>query len=336
MKILVTGGSGFIGAYLVKDLLKNGHVVTIYDRASSGAFPALVRLGDVQNREQLCRAVQGQEAVFHLAAEHRDDVTPQSLYGEVNVGGARNLVEAAKQADCRRLIFTSSVAVYSLNAHCPSEAFPPAPFNAYGHSKLAAEEIFRAWAAEDPELSITVVRPCVVFGEGNRGNVYNLLKQVHGGTFLMVGDGNNRKSLAYVRNLVPFLISALNDGPGFRLFNYADKPDLSTNEIIRIARENLGRSGCVSRLRLPYSVGLAAGYCFDMVASVIRRKLPVSSIRVRKFCAETSVDASKIETMGFQRQFTLEEGLRRMIAAEFKETERIHKIEPGLETAKTH
>lgn len=336
MKILVTGGSGFIGGYLVKDLLRDGHEVTIYDRAPSATFPALVSLGDMRNREQLFNVIRGQDVVFHLAAEHRDDVRPASLYEEVNVQGAGNLVEAAKQAGCKRLIFTSSVAVYPLNARCPSEKFPPAPFNAYGRSKLAAEEVFQTWALQDPRVSLTVVRPCVVFGEGNRGNVYNLVQQVDAGTFVMVGDGQNRKSLAYVENLISFLVSTLSMRPGFHLFNYADKPDLTTNEIIRIARETLGVGGRLAAVRLPYAAGLVAGYCCDLLAALLRRKLPVSSIRVRKFCAETSVDASKLETTGFQRQFSLEDGLRRTIAAEFKAAKRIHKIERSLGAAKTY
>ncbi len=335
MKILVTGGSGFIGSYLVEALLREGHLVTIYDKVPSPSFPEHVKLGDVRNREELCLRLQGHQAVFHLAAEHRDDVEPQSLYDEVNIQGAANLVEAAKRAGCHKVIFTSSVAVYPLNACCPSEEFPPAPFNAYGRSKLAAEEVLRAWAREDPEVSLTVIRPCAVFGKGNRGNVYNLLKQLHAGTFVMVGRGQNHKSLAYVENLASFLASALSHQPGIHLFNYADKPDLTSNELIRIARESLGATGWLASLRLPYRAGLLMGYCCDLLAALLHIKLPVSSIRVRKFCAETSVDASKVERTGFQRRFTLEDGLRRMMAAEFKRARTSRPAEQHVPTAQT-
>jgi nucleoside-diphosphate-sugar epimerase len=204
-----------------------------------------------------------------------------------------------------------------LNGKCPTEEFTPAPFNAYGRSKLAAEGVFRQWSSENPDTSVTVVRPCVVFGEGNRGNVYNLLKQVYSQTFLMIGNGSNRKSLAYVGNIVPFLISAINKGPGFRLYNYADKPDLTTNELIAIARNGMRRNGLLSKIRLPYSAGMFGGYCCDMLAALTQKKLPISSIRVKKFCAETTVGTSKLELEKFERPFTLEEGLRRTIASEF-------------------
>lgn len=317
MRILVTGGSGFVGASLVGALGKGGHSLTVFDRAKNALFPSLVQTGDVRHREDLCPVAERQEAIFHLAAEHRDDVSPISLYEEVNVRGAENVVYAAKQADCKRIIFTSSVAVYPLNAGCPDETATPAPFNPYGASKLAAEQVFQQWAAKDPSVSLVIVRPCVVFGEGNRGNVYNLLKQVASGTFLMIGGGQNRKSLAYVGNLVPFLVSCLQAPPGVHLYNYADKPDLTTNELIAIARQALGRKGFMSRIRLPYFLGLAAGYGCDVAGALLRKRLPISSIRIKKFCAETTVATAKLEREGFKRPFTLEEGLRRMIAAEF-------------------
>lgn len=317
MNVLVTGGSGFIGGYLVGQLLDAEHVVSIYDSRPSHYFPTITRLGDVRDRDDLTQAVNGKEVIFHLAAEHRDDVKPVSLYQDVNVKGAANVVAAAKATGCRRVIFTSSVAVYPLNAGCPDEEFLPVPFNAYGESKLAAEKLFREWAEHDPEVSVTVVRPCVVFGEGNRGNVYNLLKQIQSGRFIMVGDGRNRKSLAYVRNLVPFLISRMGSHPGFHVFNYADKPDLSTDELVRFARQSLRGNGRPSRIRVPYAIGVAAGYCCDIAAAVLGRGLPISYIRVKKFCADTTVDAGKVDRSGFKAPFSIEEGLRRMIEADF-------------------
>ena len=103
MNILVTGGSGFIGTNLVADLLKEGHNVTIYDELISDTYPDLCIMGDVRDREKLTRSMYGVGAVYHLAAEHRDDVQPTSLYYEVNVGGAENTVYALKKNDINRV-----------------------------------------------------------------------------------------------------------------------------------------------------------------------------------------------------------------------------------------
>ena len=178
--------------------------------------------------------------IIHLAGEHRDDVRPLSLYEEVNVGGAENVVAAARLSGCKRIIFTSSVAVYPLNVPSPTENNEPKPFNPYGESKLKAEEVFRRWAQETPGATLVIVRLCVVFGEGNRGNVYNLLSQIHRQRFLMVGRGLNRKSMAYVGNVSRFLAGCLAYPPGTHLLNYADKPDLSVVELVAIARRELG------------------------------------------------------------------------------------------------
>jgi len=119
MNILVTGGSGFIGTNLVTDLLKEGHKVTIYDKQKSETYPDLCIVADIRDQEQLTRSIFGVDVVYHLAAEHRDDVQPTSLYYEVNVGGAENMVCALKKNSVNRLIFTSTVAVYGLNSGTP-------------------------------------------------------------------------------------------------------------------------------------------------------------------------------------------------------------------------
>ncbi len=193
MRVLVTGGSGFIGSRLVADLLKGGHSVLILDKVVSAHYPDLCQIGDVRDREAVSRAVKDVDLVYHLAAEHRDDVRPISLYYEVNVEGTKILTDACIVSGVKHIIFTSSVAIYGLNAGIPSETTPPDPFNDYGRSKLQAEEILRQWRTEDLSRCLTIIRPSVVFGEGNRGNVFNLVRQINSGRFVMVGKGKNQK-----------------------------------------------------------------------------------------------------------------------------------------------
>lgn len=111
--------------------------------------------------------------------------------------GAAEVCVAARKAGVRTIVFTSSVAVYGFHPYPVDENGPFAPFNPYGQTKLDAETVYRAWAAEDPTRTVIIVRPTVVFGEGNRGHVYNLMRQVMSGRFLMVGSGLNAKSMAY-------------------------------------------------------------------------------------------------------------------------------------------
>ena len=119
----------------------------------------------------------GKETVVLLAAEHRDDA-PVSLYYEVNVQGTQNVLEAMDKANVKNIIFTSSVAIYGLNKQNPDEQHPADPFNHYGKSKWQAEEILRNGTIKTNNRSLTIIRPTVIFGERNRGNVYNLLNQI--------------------------------------------------------------------------------------------------------------------------------------------------------------
>ena len=137
---------------------------------------------------------------------------------------------------------------YGLNAGIPDETSPARPFNEYGTSKLQAEEVFRRWAGEDPARSFVIVRPAVIFGEGNRGNVYNLLSQIASRHFIMVGKGANRKSMGYVENISAFLVHALSMGPSTHVYNYADKPDLTAAELVVIARRKLNQRGKILRI----------------------------------------------------------------------------------------
>jgi nucleoside-diphosphate-sugar epimerase len=316
MKILVTGGSGFIGTNLVTDLLDVGHTVSIYDKTKSKTYPDLCIVADVRDRKKLTEAGRGIDVVYHLAAEHRDDVRPFSLYYDVNVGGAENLAHAAEQNNVKKIIFTSSVAIYGLNAGAPNEESPIKPFNYYSRSKYQSEKVFNEWARGDNSRCLVIVRPVVIFGENNRGNVYELLSQIASSKFVMVGNGKNEKSMGYVLNLSGFLTKILESGPGGHVYNYADKPDMTMEELVGIASEALG-NGPEIKWKIPYSIGLLGGYAFDILARITGKTYPISSIRIKKFVSDTKVAADRLRETGFVAPYSLAEGLERMIASEF-------------------
>jgi GlcNAc-P-P-Und epimerase len=309
MRILVTGGSGFIGTRLVGELLSKGHVVRILDKVLSSTYLDLCLVGDVRDAQAVNAATKDIDIVYHLAAEHKDDVRPVSLYYEVNVDGARNLAEACSANGVSRLIFTSSVAVYGLNAGEPSEEKPTNPFNDYSRSKLEAEGVFQQWAGEKQGRNLSIVRPTVIFGEGNRGNVYNLVHQIAAGHFIMVGDGKNKKSMAYIGNIVSFLVSMIDfPSSGTTVFNYSDKPDLSMNELVGLVRRYIGKSGDPA-VRIPYWIGIFGGVCFDMLSTLTGKRFPISSVRIKKFCANTTIAVGKLRETGFSPPYTLSRGM---------------------------
>ena len=320
MKVDVIGGSGFIGTRLSRRLgLQDGGTYSIIDKERSKTFPDKCKIADVRSVDALRTTISDGAVIINLAAEHWDDVRPLSLYTDVNVGGARNICTVAREKNVKTIIFTSSVVVYGFAPLGTDESGQIAPFNAYGHSKVEAEQVYKAWHAEAPEeRTLVIVRPTVVFGEQNRGNVYNLLRQIASGKFVMVGDGKNRKSLAYVENVVAFLEYAMTFKPGLHIYNFIDKPDYTMNALVGTVNRMLGKSEQIG-LRLPFAVGYAIGKCFDAVAAITGKKLAISSIRVKKFCAN-SVYNTAIDKTGFVAPVPLSEALERTVRHEFVES----------------
>jgi nucleoside-diphosphate-sugar epimerase len=318
--INVIGGSGFIGTRLIRRLRsKEQLAVQITDKVPSKAHPDVVTLGDVRSVEQLRTSITNGSVIVNLAAEHRDDVRPLSLYDEVNVGGARNICTVAREKSVQTIIFTSTVAVYGFAPIGTDESGKIAPFNDYGRTKYEAEQVFKAWQAEAPtERTLVIVRPTVVFGEQNRGNVYNLLRQIASGKFVMVGNGENRKSMAYVENVAAFIEYSMSFKPGVHIYNFIDKPDFTMNSLVANVNRILGRPEKIG-FRLPFAVGYSIGKCFDLVASLTGRRFAISSIRVKKFCAN-SVYNTAIDQTGFVPPVPLEQALAQTVRYEFMES----------------
>lgn len=313
--ILILGGAGFIGTRLVELLTEQSIPVCVGDQIESRVHRHLSKNCDVTRLESLRPLVQGASTIINLAAEHRDDVRPISRYQDVNVNGAVQVCKAAREAAVQKIIFTSSAAVYGFHRHAVDESGPFQPFNEYGRTKLEAEGVYRAWAEEDPGRTLVIVRPTVVFGEGNRGNVYNLLCQIESGRFLMVGSGMNIKSMAYVGNIAAFIAYTLTLGAGVHIANYVDTPDMNTRDLVAHIRGCLGRQGQLRRI--PMSLAMVGGHVLDLTARISGRSFPISAIRVRKFCEATQFKADRVAQWGFKPPYTLAEGLARTVEAEF-------------------
>lgn len=327
MKVTFIGGSGFVGTRLI-ELLKedstNYAKIKNIDLLQSHFHPEVTEIGDVRDQACMDEKLQDTDCVILLAAQHRDDVHPTSLYYETNVGGMEKTLKAMEKNGVKRIVFYSSVAVYGLNKKNPNEEHPADPFNHYGKSKWQAEVVLQEWYKTHPDWNINIIRPTVIFGERNRGNVYNLLKQIASGKFLMVGNGNNKKSMAYVGNIVAFTKFLMeNKTTGYNVYNYIDKPDFNMNELVGHVSKVLNKH--IPTMHFPYWLGMLGGYGFDLLAKITGKKLTVSSVRVKKFCATTEFDATKVKETGFKAPYTLGKGLARTLEFEF-----IHDASNGI------
>jgi nucleoside-diphosphate-sugar epimerase len=311
-KVLITGGSGFIGRYFV-DRLKNAEVVIFDLRDPDYNSHALFIKGDVRNLNEMIQASQGCSMIIHLAAMHHDFGIPEAEYFETNVGGAKNLVSVAEKLGIHKVINFSSVAVYGHkgNPGPTDESTVPEPTNAYGKSKLQAEAILSDWAKSDAQNRLVQVRSTVVFGPHNLANVLNLIKAIDQGLYFHMNKSNNIKSLAYVENITDATLFGLEKTTsGELLFNYVDYPQMSSRDIADMQAKFLGKK---IKLTLPLQVAVALALPFDWAIKLTGRNLKISSARVKKLCTQTYHNADKIRSLGFKPKHEMHDGMERMV-----------------------
>ena len=301
-KITVIGGSGFVGTNLCRHLIFKQQDFEIIDLKMSNQFPEKCKIADVRDVDTLRETITG-DVVVNLAAVHRDDVRDKSEYQWTNVDGAENVALVCYEKGINKIVFTSTVAVYGFAEPGTDEKGVIKPFNEYGRTKFEAEEKLRDWHKKGTN-SLIIVRPTVIFGEGNRGNVFNLLNQIASGKFLMVGKGENKKSMAYIGNIVAFLENCIATDQKYGLYNYVDTPDLTMNDLVLQVRAKLkGKNGV--GMRLPYWLGLILGYAADFVSTISGKNLPISAIRVKNLLHQLSLEPRRLAWITLWRLLNL-------------------------------
>lgn len=315
-KVVVLGGSGFVGTNLVKILKKNFQVV-IGDIKLSSTYPDLHQFCDVTNKSSLYDVCNGADTIVNLAAEHRDNVTPITLYDDVNVSGATNVCEVADRCGINNIIFTSSVAVYGFSKIVNDESAEINYFNDYGRTKWKAEQEYVKWRNLSKDNCLTIIRPTVIFGLGNRGNVYNLFNQIAKKRFIMIGNGNNKKSMAYVHNVCAFIDFSIQKRFAFEIFNYVDGPDLSMNELVETIYIALGRKPS-HMFKMPIFFAYLIAFIFDLISKLTSKKFSISRIRIKKFLSDSTFDAKKSLAYGFIPPKNLKNSIEKTIKEEFQ------------------
>ena len=314
-KITIIGGSGFVGTNLCRQLALKQQDFEIIDIKVSNQFPEKCKIADVRDIKSLRNAITG-DIVINLAAVHRDDVRDKSEYYSTNVNGSENIALVCSEKSIKKIIFTSTVALYGFSNAGTDEAGVINPYNEYGRTKFEAEEKLRAWNGLSNNNSLIIIRPTVIFGEGNRGNVFNLLNYIASGKFIMIGHGENKKSMAYIGNVIAFLETCISNESNYALYNYADTPSLTMNDLVKQVRQTLKGKQDVG-IRLPYWLGLLIGYSADVISKVTKKNLTISSIRVKKFSISSDFISTKNEITEFQPPHTLQNGLARTLNSEF-------------------
>lgn len=306
-KILITGGSGFIGHHfhhaIDQNKIINYDIQPPFDNKESEFVQ-----GSILDADKLSESLSNVDLVLHLAATHFDF---QENFYRTNVDGTKVLLEEMSKKDIKNLIFYSSVAVYGALNDGVSEEINPEPNMPYGDSKFKAEKFIQDWADEDDSRSVIIIRPAVVFGAHNFGNVFNLIKQIDSGFFLNIGDGMNIKSMVYVKNLVDYTLKLMEKmKPGVSIYNGVDTPNYGIFDLTSIIANKLGKKP-PSKLPLPIAKLLAMP--FDLLNLLTGKDIIINSKRIEKFCSSTHFIPKKLEEQEIKQKITTEDAIKETI-----------------------
>lgn len=207
-RVLVTGGSGFIGTHLTQRLAAAGaRVVSLDLKPPREVLPSVQYIvGDVRNL--LGCDIPKIDRIFNLAAIHTTPGHPDHEYYDTNVNGAIEVTRLAERDDVKAITFTSSISIYGPSEDRKTETSVPAPVSAYGKSKLIAEKIHETWVQNGAGRSLVVVRPAVVFGAGEGGNFTRMASLLKRGAFVFPGRRDTIKSCIYVEDLIDLFLAA--------------------------------------------------------------------------------------------------------------------------------
>jgi nucleoside-diphosphate-sugar epimerase len=242
MKILITGHTGFIGCHLTPALIAKNHDITGISRhiELALAHPQLhqIQISSLEEYTDWNQSLIGVDTVIHLAARAHilaDSVEdPAAEYFRINTKGTINLVKAAIQAEVKNFIFISSIgAITTLSQEILTETAICQPDTSYGTSKLAAETALIE-LCQNTSMSWTILRPTLVYGPGNPGNMRRLLKLVNSQLPLPLGSIDNQRSFLYIGNLIDAIVTCL-DHPNAKnqVFLVSDGQNISTPALIR-------------------------------------------------------------------------------------------------------
>jgi nucleoside-diphosphate-sugar epimerase len=317
-RVLVTGATGFLGRHLCRHLLDLGYEVRGTRRQNvAGSGDQSIQwttLPTIGPDTDWTAALDGVAYVIHLAHRahqidvHGDDA--RTALFRISVDGTRSLASAvASVRDLRRLILVSSIgAMRSFAERALTEESPCQPDTDYGRSKLEAEDVLRSILA-DTSADWCIVRPPLVYGPGNPGNMARLLRLVETGVPLPLGAIENRRSFVYIGNLIDALERCMHHpGASRQTFLVSDSTDVSTPELLRI----LGRvSGKAVRIfPVPLRILRGMGRLGDGLLRVTGRSYGIDTYGVDRLTHSLTVDASAIRrAIGWSPRFTLEEGL---------------------------
>ena len=310
---IIFGGCGFIGTHMthllrekypeakiyIADLLADASKVPEFAEGPSsrhceepkGDEAISYQRIDVRNPIELQGEFGPNTLIFNFAAIHRTPGHPDKAYFETNIQGAENVCDFANKHNIDNIVFTSSIAPYGASEELKTETTTPTPNTPYGISKLVAETIHRVWAARNPNRKLTIVRPGIVFGKGEHGNMTRLYQALKKHKFAYAGRKDTIKACIYVKDLVRAMLAMAEneDAPRVQLHNCCYYPSFT---IEQIANTMLKATGM--KRHIPYIPKTPMMIVATLCALLGGLGLGICPARVRKLIVSTNIDGQKL------------------------------------------
>lgn len=321
MKVLITGGGGFLGSHLVESQLAQGHDVRTIDlytdnlRHLEGRGRLQITRGTIEDSDLMRELLVDVDVVYHLASAHLDVSLSDEYYRRVNVTATVALARRAHAAGVQRFVHCSSVGVIGDVAQPPADETTPChPENIYERTKLAGEQAVLELAHETG-LSLVVARPAWIYGP-RCPRTRKLIRTIRKGRFVIFGSGKRLRHPVYVTDAVAGLeLSAVASNVQGQIYIIAGESPVTIETLVNTISDVLGvrQPG----LRLPISLGLAAGYALETGFKIIGGQPPLSRRSMDFFRKNNAYDISKAQRdLGYTPQVDLRAGFMQTLEQE--------------------
>ena len=316
-RVLITGGTGFMGSHLVRALCRAGRLVRVLARPTSDlrqleGLDVEVVLGDVLLPNTLPEALDGVKVVYHLAGMLGGAPLPDAAYRDLHVNGTLNVLVTARAAGAERFVHVSSPGVLGPIQDPPAdETWPHAPSNIYETTKSKGEKLALTFARHTG-LSLTVVRPEFVYGPGDT-HVLGLFRAIQKRRFFYIGSGENRVHPTFVDDAVRGMALCETAGRARRVYHVAGPAPVMIRQLVTTVAEALDVPP--PRLRVPRLLATAVAAGLELAAMVVPFHPPLSRSAVNFFTETRAFSTDRARTeLSYQAQVPLVEGVRRTVA----------------------
>ena len=314
-KILVTGGSGFVGSFLIQELLRDesNTIIAMYNSSQGPdtfeeAASKLTWIKADIVKDDLTDLVSGVDTVYHLAGYSSLSSSSSEVdrLNAVNVTGTQRLAEASASAQVKQIIFVSSVAACEVSTELVIDEINGYPVTEYGLSKKRAEELLIEASINSYEL--TILRPTALFGENHGGSVLELAKKIQERRFLIFGSGHSKTNFLYIRDFIDVLLLVKGDQRAYGQVFIASDTSLHLSIFVKYILEALGSDLRIMKVHV--AVGYITALIFDIVSFVLQKPLPLSRRRLRAMLSRTSYTNRKLKSvMGTDCKYGVKKGL---------------------------